>query len=181
MLDGRFDEFYEVDYARLVASLTLVTGDREWARDAVDEAIARACERLSRGRTIDELGAWVRVVAVNFARGRFRKSRNEARARLRLLTLGAGSGSNALPASGVAIDVQRALMQLPRRQREITVLRYFLDLSVAQISEQFDIAEGTVKSALHSARGTLATLLADPIEAGEHDSDEHTEVNNGIA
>jgi RNA polymerase sigma-70 factor (ECF subfamily) len=171
--DRRFDIFYEVDYSRLVASLTLVTGDPDYARDAVDEAIARAYERLKRGRSIDELGAWVRVVAINFARGRFRKSRTEARARARLVTLAETAEWAGARVSGVAIDVQRVLMTLPRRQREITVLRYFLDMSVAQIAQQFGIAEGTVKSTLHSARATLATLLVE--------NDDHTEVNDGIA
>jgi RNA polymerase sigma-70 factor, ECF subfamily len=171
--DGRFDTFYDADYSRLVASLTLVTGDRDRARDAVDEAVARACERLSRGRSIDDLGAWLRVVAVNFARGRFRKSQTEARARARLMRLAQESDLPAAQMSSVAVDVRRALLELPRRQREITVLRYFLDLSVAQIAQQFGIAEGTVKSALHSARSTLATLLVE--------SDDQIEVNDGIA
>ena len=169
MDDGRFDRFYEDDYPRLVGALTLVTGDAERARDAVDEAVARAWERLRRGRGIDELGAWVRVVALNVARGRFRRAQTEARVRARLfLAIDASDISSA----GAAIDVQRALMELPRRQREITVSRYFLDLSVAEIATELHIAEGTVKSALHSARTTLANLL------GDHDDEE---VTDGIA
>ena len=163
VIDERFEELYARDYSRLVAGLALVTGDRDRARDAVDEAIARAYERLRRGRSIDELGAWVRVVATNWARGRFRRAQGEARARARLATLAPRSEREGQGAPGAAVDVQRALAALPRRQREITVLHYFVDLPIAEIAREFGIAEGTVKSALHSARATLARLLGETV------------------
>jgi DNA-directed RNA polymerase specialized sigma24 family protein len=48
--DRRFEDFFVFEYPRLVGALRLVTGDTDRARDAVDEACARAWERLSRGR-----------------------------------------------------------------------------------------------------------------------------------
>ena len=65
-----FDDFYEHAYGRQVRALALVTGDADVARDAVDEALARAWEQLKRGRVIDLLEAWVRTVALNVARRR---------------------------------------------------------------------------------------------------------------
>ena len=69
---------------RLVAALTFVTGDADLATDAVDEACARAVERLGRGREIDVLEAWIRVVARNVALGRLRRLKSERRARRKL-------------------------------------------------------------------------------------------------
>ena len=68
--DRRFEDFYLFDYPRLVGALRLVTGDDDAARDAVDEACARAWARLQRGHEIEVLAAWIRVVACNSARGR---------------------------------------------------------------------------------------------------------------
>ena len=56
-------------------------------------------------------------------------------------------------------QVLEALQRLPRRQREVLVLRYYLDLDEAGIAETLGISRGAVKS--HASRGaaTLRTLL----------------------
>ena len=151
-----FDEFYEHAYGRQVRALALVTGDADVARDAVDEALARAWEQLKRGRVIDVLEAWVRTVALNVARGRFRKQQTEKRAQARLLSLPVVDADSA-----PMLDVRRALAELPRRQREITVLFYFLDLPVDEIAQELRVAPGTVRATLHHSRQALATLLGD--------------------
>ncbi|HET9730218.1 MAG TPA: sigma-70 family RNA polymerase sigma factor [Acidimicrobiia bacterium] len=152
-----FDDFYGNEYERHVRALALVTGDRDTARDAVDEALARAWERIRRGVVIESLGAWVRVVAMNVARGRFRQRARDERMRARIIELRPQFGD----APEAVIDVRRALATLPRRQREITVLFYFLDLSVQQIADELGIASGTVRASLHQARQSLAALLSD--------------------
>ena len=114
--DRRFDDFFVFDYARLVGSLRLVTGDADRARDAVDEACARACERLARGRPIDVLGAWIRVVAFNVARDRLRKRRSERLARDRLAQQLTYTDGDLSVHVARAIDVSAALARLQRRR-----------------------------------------------------------------
>jgi RNA polymerase sigma-70 factor (ECF subfamily) len=66
-----------------------------------------------------------------------------------------------------AIDVRVALARLPRRQREVVVLFYFLDHPVETIALDLEIPSGTVKAALHRARIALAELLGEAAqEAG---------------
>ncbi len=159
--DRRFDDFYVFDYPKLISALRLVTGDDDAARDAVDEACARAWERLRRGREIDVLAAWVRVVAINGARGGLRRRAVERRARARLEARAIPAEAESLGGVADAMDVRAALAGLPRRQREIVVLFYFLDKSVATIARELNVAEGTVKAALHRARALLAELLTE--------------------
>jgi RNA polymerase sigma factor (sigma-70 family) len=70
-------------------------------------------------------------------------------------------GATADPAeAGVRRDaVLGALQQLPERQREVLVLRYYVDLDEAGIADALGISRGAVKS--HASRGaaTLRTLL----------------------
>jgi RNA polymerase sigma-70 factor (ECF subfamily) len=108
------------------------------------------------------LGAWVRVVALNFARGGLRRRSVDARARTRLATQSEVTGE-AGPV-GDAVDVGRALSRLTRRQREVTVLHYFCDLSVREVAAELSVEEGTVKTLLHRARASLAEVLAEATE-----------------
>ena len=158
--DRRFEDFYLFEYPKLVGALRLLTGDDATARDAVDEACARAWERMHRGEEIESLGAWIRVVAMNGARGGLRRRASERRARARIEARPVPTVD--LPGSiADAMDVRRALVELPHAQREIVVLFYFLDQSVATIARDLRIPEGTVKAALHRARALLAELLAE--------------------
>jgi RNA polymerase sigma-70 factor (ECF subfamily) len=149
-------EFLAGDYPRLVAGVAMVTGSLPAAEDAVQEALARAWERSERGERIESLPAWVMRVAMNLSRSRFRRMRAEARARERI-------AAAVRPATDVAadVDVRRALAGLPRRQREATVLRYYLGMDVAEIAATLGVAEGTVKVSLHRARQALAKVLGE--------------------
>lgn len=57
------------------------------------------------------------------------------------------------------IDLQRALLSLPARQREAAILHYLGDLPVASVAELMQISEGTVKAHLFEARKSLRRAL----------------------
>jgi RNA polymerase sigma-70 factor, ECF subfamily len=147
--------FLREHYPRLVGAVALVTGDVASAEDAVQEAIVRAWERSERGEEIIALDRWVAAVAMNLSRSRLRRLRVERLARPRLVDVPMTEGP-----TGDRLDVVLALAALPRRQREVTVLRYYLDLSTADIADQMRTSEGTVKSQLSKARAHLGESLA---------------------
>ncbi|TMK90374.1 MAG: sigma-70 family RNA polymerase sigma factor [Actinobacteria bacterium] len=158
-------EFLRERYPRLVGAVALVTGDAASAEDAVQEAIVRAWERTERGEQIVALDRWVAAVAMNLSRSRLRRLRVERLARPMLVA------APPVQPSADRIDVARALADLPRRQREVAVLRYLLDLSTEEIAEQMRTSEGTVKSQLFKARAHLAealSLVEDTDEENSH-------------
>jgi RNA polymerase sigma factor (sigma-70 family) len=63
------------------------------------------------------------------------------------------------PSREDALDVERAVRSLPRRQRLAVDCFYFAGLSVAETAAVMDCAEGTVKSTLSDARARLRLLL----------------------
>jgi RNA polymerase sigma-70 factor (ECF subfamily) len=132
-----------------------MSGSRAAAEDAVCEALARAWERGERGERIESPRAWVTTVAVNLLRSGFRRFVAEQRARARLRDVPADPSR----ISEDLVDVRRALDRLPRRQREATVLRYYLDLSVAEVAAAMAVNEGTAKTLLFRARQALMPLL----------------------
>ncbi len=144
-------------YPKLVGAITLACESRAAAEDAVQEALARAWERSERGEHIESLPAWVTTVSLNLARSGLRRLRAERRAKERLGVWEAGSGATSVATD--RIDVRRALAALPRRQREATVLRYYLGLGVDEVAAAMGAPEGTAKSLLSRARSALAAAL----------------------
>jgi RNA polymerase sigma-70 factor (ECF subfamily) len=155
-------EFLAMTYPRLVAGVALITGNRAAAEDAVQEALARAWERSERGEQIESLPAWVTRVAMNLSKSRLRRMRVEAKHRDSVARMPVADGG---AASDSRIDIRRALAKLPHRQREVTVLRYYLGLNVVEIARTLELNEGTVKTSLFRARKSLAAALGESTEA----------------
>ena len=128
----------------------------------MQEAVARAWERSERGEEIESLTAWVTRVSLNLARSRLRRASAERRARARM------EPYDISPREGpeVRLDVIRALAALPRRQREATVLRYYLGMDVKEVADALGMSEGTAKTTLFRPRLALAAAL------GERDIEE---------
>jgi RNA polymerase sigma factor (sigma-70 family) len=153
--------FLASDYPTLVANLALVSGSREEAEDAVQEALARAWVRSEKGDVIVALRAWIGVVALNLARSRFRRLRAERRATeiLGSRALTSQRWEEAEPGSDLAMDTRQLVRRLPRRQREVVLLHYFLDLSIDEIARALRITRGTAKKALFRAREVIARAV----------------------
>jgi RNA polymerase sigma-70 factor (sigma-E family) len=144
-------------YAGLVRLALLVTGDRPTAEDVVQEVfVSLQARRDQPGLRGDPL-AYLRSAVLNRCRSVLRRravARRFAGAReLRL------AGPNQSAEYEVMVSEQRrqvyaALAALPRRRREVLVLRYYLDLSEAEIAAVLDVRPGTVKST--AARGLAA-------------------------
>src|SRR4051794_41987403 len=74
-----FDDWYRAAHPRLLASMVLVTGSVDEAREVTDEAFARACERWSRVGAMEAPAGWTYRVAVNVLRRRARRRTLEQR------------------------------------------------------------------------------------------------------
>jgi RNA polymerase sigma factor (sigma-70 family) len=109
------------------------------------EALARTHLRWSRLRERPE--GWVVTVATNLAIDRHRRRR-------RTSSLGTEPLSLVDPHQGERIDLARALRRLPRRQREVVVLRYLADWSELDVAIALGVSAGAVKS--HASRGLAA-------------------------
>lgn len=136
--------------------MTLSLGDPDLAREATDEAMARAFARWGTVAVLDNPGGWVFRVGFNWACSWWRKLRRERPVPDRLPDVVA-------PPDPVAMHALRVLGRLPRPQRAVVVCRVLLGLSTAETATALGVAEGTVKSRL--ARGLAA--LRDEVSKGE--------------
>jgi RNA polymerase sigma-70 factor (sigma-E family) len=152
--DGYVREVYEASYRRLVAQAYAVAGDRVEAEDAVQEAFARAVAAGQRFHRVDNPEAWLRTVAMNVLRRRWRRAYL-----FRALSPRLATPSDVPGLSEDHVALMEALRALPFDQRQTVALFYLADLSVQEVADALGVAEGTVKSRLGRARTALAGLL----------------------
>jgi RNA polymerase sigma-70 factor (ECF subfamily) len=157
--DDGFAECYAASFKALVTQLYVYTGDLALAHDLVQEAFCRALPRWRKLSAYDDPVAWVRRVAMNLAKNRWRRTK-VALGHLRRQRLEHVEGPGPDRVAAVA-----ALATLPDNQRRAMVLHYLADQPVADIAAQEGVPVGTVKSWLHRGRTALAGLLGE--EAGD--------------
>jgi RNA polymerase sigma-70 factor (sigma-E family) len=150
---GEFDAFVAARSPALLRTAFLLTGDRHAAEDLLQTALAKSWFAWRRIDGPPE--AYVRrVIATTYATWWRRRWRAEQ-------PTGDVPDSGAPDLTG-SVDTRdalwRAIATLPRRQRTVVVLRYYEDLSEAEIAVALGISAGTVKS---SASRALATLRRD--------------------
>ena len=154
--DIDFSTWYADERDGVVRSLLVIGGDPDGARDAVAEAFSRAYERWGRVATMASPTGWVYRVALNEIRRRERRRRIEAR----LLQRRADPRPAAPP--DVDPELWTAVAALPRREREVVVLRYVADLREREVADVLGISEGAASAALVAARRHLAHALGPP-------------------
>jgi RNA polymerase sigma-70 factor (sigma-E family) len=145
-----FDAAYPSLYGHAYRVAYRLLGSRDEAADAAQEACARAYARWSRVSRHASPDAWVSRVASNLALDVFRR-RSVAQRKSR------GLRDDVAALDGERVDLHRALDVLPKRQREVVMLRYVADMSEAAVAAALRCSVGNVKS--NASRG-LATLRA---------------------
>jgi RNA polymerase sigma factor (sigma-70 family) len=130
--------------------LASVGGSRDAAREAVQEAFARALRDRRKFRGDGSLEAWVWRIALNHAL----KARRDLRERWEL-----DSERPAADPAGSDDDVRDALRALPPRRKLVVFLRYFGDLPYGEIARICGVSEGTVAATLSQSHTELLEHL----------------------
>ncbi len=143
-----FDDFYRAEWPRAVRLGRLLTQDAAAGEDVAQEAFSRVYPRFD---DLDAPGAYLHTTIVNTAR-RWHRRREGERQRLPLLT----TAGVTLPQGD---DLSDAVAALPYKQRVVVVLRYYADLSEAEIADALGCRPGTVKSLASRALAQLEKVI----------------------
>jgi len=160
-LDAEFQSFVIGRWPRLLRTAFLLTGEQHAAEDLVQSTLEQVYVAWRRVSSADDPEAYVRRVMINAHSRRHRRRLKE------FLAPKDDSGlTHELPDTDDRIAraddrsaLLTALAQLPARQREAVVLRYWEDLSETQAAEAMGCSVGAVKS--NAAKG-IAKLRAIP-------------------
>ncbi|MEY2432339.1 MAG: hypothetical protein QOC92_2064 [Acidimicrobiaceae bacterium] len=143
-------EMHREHYRSLVKLASLLVDDPATCEEVVQDAFVAVFRSADRLREETKLPAYLRSAVLNGARSHLRK--RQVRNRLRVV--GRGDAVSAETTALIADDqraVLDALRTLPDRQRDVLVLRFYLDLPESAIAETLGIGAGTVKT--HTRRG----------------------------
>lgn len=157
--------------ATLFRTAYLMTGDYQRAEDLLQTTLVRVYQRWPRVGAMDRPVGYARKVLVNQEVSWWRrKSSHELALVLRDEPAWGGRMEEVVEHE----RVWNAVLSLPPRQRAVTVLRYYEDLTEGQIAETLAMAPGTVKSHAHAAARRLAGLLGEPAAAAAQPTEEAT-------
>jgi RNA polymerase sigma-70 factor (sigma-E family) len=149
---GALGEMHRQHYRSLVKLASLLVDDRATCEELVQDAFVAVFRSATRLRDEAKLPAYLRSAVLNGARSHLRK--REVRTRLRSvdppITEVASAETGAL-VSDERRAVIEALRALPDRQRDVLVLRFYVDLPESEIADTLGIGPGTVKT--HTRRG----------------------------
>lgn len=149
---------YTAHYRSLVRLSALLLHDTAAAEDVVQDAFVAMHGSWRRLREPESALAYLRQAVVNRSRSRLRHLKVVDRKAPALLAPDAAASVPSAEQGAMALvsrsEVLHALRGLPQRQREVLVLRYYGDLSEAQIADALKISPGAVKS--HASRGMQA-------------------------
>jgi len=148
--DTSFDEEYPALYRSAYRVAFRLLGRREEAADLAQEACARAYARWNRVGGFECPEAWVAKVAGNLAIDARRKQHTAQRH----VDSYVAPRPDDQAREDERVDLHRALLTLPRRQREVVLLRFVADQPEAAVAAALGCSLGTVKS--HASRGVAA-------------------------
>lgn len=155
-----FAELYEHSFRRLVLAAYAMTSDLGEAEEITQEAFAIGYGKRINLSSVDNPEAWIRTVAVNLARRRWRR-----RAMLdRILRRQHAQPDPPVDATSEHLDLHVAIRALAEEQRAVVVLHYLADLPIDEVASILDIPLGTVKSRLSRARAALAAQLRTEVD-----------------
>jgi len=147
--NAEFAEFFAASWDPCLRAVAASTGSMTLAEDQVAEAFARAWASWHKVSHHPAPRAWVVRTALNAGASAWHRRSKE--------TALASQDIAAADSQGTGLDtaVFTALRRLPARQREVIVLRVFLDLDIDTTARQLGIAPGTVRAHLSRAMTAL--------------------------
>jgi RNA polymerase sigma-70 factor (ECF subfamily) len=153
-----FDALAGATIARLDAAARLILRDPERAKDAVQEAFARAWRDLPGLRDPDRFDAWLHRLLAHACYDELRRSRRRP-IEVEITELEHPSIPDTQSVSADRDELERALRRLDPDLRTITVFYYYLGMPLPEAAAAIGVPLGTAKSRLHRARHELRAAL----------------------
>jgi RNA polymerase sigma-70 factor (sigma-E family) len=146
---GAYADLYVSQHDRLVRLAYVLTGSREVAEDVVQDSFVRLYRHWLSAEKPEQ---YVRQIVVNGCRSHHRRAGRQREKMARLHVVDATVDRH-------GVELSDVLLELPYRQRAAIVLRYYSDLSEAEIADVLGCRPGTVGSLIHRGLARLRMVI----------------------
>jgi len=143
------EDLYRRRFSRFARVARASLGDDEQARDAVQEAFARAIRARFEFRGAGSLEGWLWRTLLNICRDQLRRAAEPLEA----------PRVNGQPDQWP--ELRAAVAALPERQRQAVFLRHYADLDYQSIAEVLGVERGTIAATLHAAHASLRETMTE--------------------
>lgn len=164
-----FEDWLLAREGALQRTAHLLTGDVHSAQDLVQTTLAKLYLKWEHVRKADNVDAYARKVLVNEFRTAWRRPLRRVEQVVELVPDEAAPERPTY--DGTREAVWRFVCSLPPKQRAVVVLRFYEELTEAEIAELMGISVGTVKSQSSRALATLRAQLPDHPEISGEETD----------
>jgi RNA polymerase sigma-70 factor (sigma-E family) len=156
------NELYTAHAITLVRAAKLLLRDQQSAEDAVQDAFLSLYRALPRLTDHDQILPYLRAAVINKARSTLRTRKRAALRKVQHEPPQWSAESAAMDSEDRRV-VMVAVTRLPRRAREILILRYYLDLPDHEIATTLGVSRGTVSSTASRALAALSRNLQEEL------------------
>lgn len=167
--DDEFDAFITASWPSLFRSAVLIMGEHQLAEDLLQSTMTKVYRAWPRVSRVDHPRAYARTVMTNEAISWSRKRSSTEHPSQTWADVAVPGHEERVTQTE---QVRQLLQELSPRQRAVVVLRYYEDMSEAEIAASLGISTGTVKSHAHHAMRSLERLLT-------ADDPDHVEPSGG--
>ena len=151
--DAEFEEYMAARQPSLLRTAYLLTGDRHSAEDLVQTSLAKLYLSWDKVQRRDAVDGYVRRIMVNEHNSWWRRAWR--RQEFATEQVPDRTGVEDSPDDGTRAALWEFVQTLPRKQRAVVVLRFYEDMSEAEVAELMGISVGTVKSQSSRALAAL--------------------------
>lgn len=155
-----FENLYRHHVGRIYALCLRMTGNASEAEEMTQEAFIRAWEKLDSFRGDSAFSSWLHRLTVNLVLASWRSAGRYRKRVVSIEDAGRWTEPEQRPTKGLAMDLERAIGELPRGARTVFVLHDVEGLKHREIAELTGLAVGTSKTQLHRARTLLRDALS---------------------
>jgi len=147
-------------YEKTFHAALFISGNKEIAEDATQEAFLKAYNKLMGLHDPNKIGPWLAVIAMNCARDLLKKKKLFQQVdNIETVVSHRKNNPDEFLKLDLKVDIQKILSMMTVEHRQVLVLRYYYDLTVKDMADHLGISEAAARSRLHRAKSVVEKML----------------------